>query len=51
MLVTMLSSHASDGAAGVTLPWRNVDAESCWRHCCRVMLATVLVGRLRYGAM
>jgi hypothetical protein len=38
--VTMLSSHASDGAAEVTLPWRDVDAESCWQQCYRVMLVT-----------
>jgi hypothetical protein len=26
----LLSSHASDGAAGVTRPRRDVDVESCW---------------------
>jgi hypothetical protein len=31
MLEIVLPSHASD-----------VDAKSCWQHCCRVMLATML---------
>jgi hypothetical protein len=39
MLVTMLPSHAGDGTAGVTWLQRDVDVESCWRQCCRVMLA------------
>jgi hypothetical protein len=39
--VTMLLSHASDGAVEVTLLWRDVDAESCWRQGYRVMLVTV----------
>jgi hypothetical protein len=25
----VLPSHVGDGAAGVTWPWRDVDAESC----------------------
>jgi hypothetical protein len=35
-----MSSHAGDGATGVTWPRRDVDAESCWRRCCQVMLVT-----------
>jgi hypothetical protein len=30
MLVTMLSSHAGDDTVEVTLPWHDVDDESCW---------------------
>jgi hypothetical protein len=33
---------AGDGAAGVTLPGHDVDAESCWRWCCWVILVMVL---------
>jgi hypothetical protein len=44
MQATMLPSHASDGAVGMTWPRGNVDVESCWRQCCRVMLATALPG-------
>jgi hypothetical protein len=29
MMVMMLLSHTGDGAAGVTWPRRDVDAESC----------------------
>jgi hypothetical protein len=46
MQATLLSSHAGDGAARATSPRRDVDAESCWRQCYRVMLATVLPGDL-----
>jgi hypothetical protein len=35
-------SHAGDSAAEVNWPWCDVDDESCWRQCYRVMLATVL---------
>jgi hypothetical protein len=28
-------SHASNNATGVTWPYRDVDAESCWWRCCR----------------
>jgi hypothetical protein len=42
MLVTVLSSHAGDDAAEVTLSQCDVDAESCWRWCCQVMLVIVL---------
>jgi hypothetical protein len=42
MLATVLPSHASDSAVGATWPWCDVDAESCWRRCCQVMLAMVL---------
>jgi hypothetical protein len=31
MLMTVLSSHADDGAARVTWQQRDVDAESCWQ--------------------
>jgi hypothetical protein len=37
--MTVLLSHTDDGAAGATWPRRNVDVESCWQRCCRVMLA------------
>jgi hypothetical protein len=40
--VTMLSSHASDGAVEATWPQHDVDVESCWQQCYRVMLAMVL---------
>jgi hypothetical protein len=51
MLVIVLLSHASDGAAEATWPRRDVDAESCWRQCCCVMLATTLSRRLGNNAM
>jgi hypothetical protein len=38
----MLPSHARDNAVEVTWPWRDVDAESCWQQCCRVMLSMAL---------
>jgi hypothetical protein len=51
MLVTVMLSHAGDGAAEVNWPWRDVDAEPCLRWCYRVMLATALPGRLGPGVM
>jgi hypothetical protein len=42
MLSTMLSSHAGDGATGATWPQCNIDVESCWRKCYRVMLVMPL---------
>jgi hypothetical protein len=42
MLAIMLSSYTGDGAAGVTWTQRDVDAKSCWRQCCQVMLAMAL---------
>jgi hypothetical protein len=42
MLTTVLSSHAGDGTTGATWSRRDVDAESCWRRCYRVMLVTAL---------
>jgi hypothetical protein len=42
MLATLLLSHANDGAAEVTWLRRDVDVESCWQQCCRVMLVTML---------
>jgi hypothetical protein len=42
MLATVLLSHAGDGAVEATRLWRDVDTESRWRQCCRVMLAMVL---------
>jgi hypothetical protein len=47
----MLPSHAGDGVAEATWPRRDVDVESCWRQCCRVMLATALPGRLGHVTM
>jgi hypothetical protein len=43
MLVIVLLCHAGNGTTGVTWPWRDVDAASCLRRCCRVMLAMVLL--------
>jgi hypothetical protein len=51
MLTMVLSSHASDGAARVNWPRYNVDAESCWRRCCQVMLKTALPERLGHDTM
>jgi hypothetical protein len=47
----MLPSHAGDGVARVTWLQCDVDAESCWQQCFRVMLAMALLGRLGRGAM
>jgi hypothetical protein len=43
MLVMQLSSQCC--------LWRDVDAESCWRQCCRVMLVTAMVRLLGRGTM
>jgi hypothetical protein len=40
MLTTMLSSHVGYGTAEVTLPWHDIDVESCRGQCWRVLLAT-----------
>jgi hypothetical protein len=37
-----LLSHAGNGIVKVTWPWCDVEAESCWRWHCRVMLAMAL---------
>jgi hypothetical protein len=50
MLVTVLLSHAGDGVAEVTWPQRDVDVESCWRRCYRVMLLMVLPSHAYDGA-
>jgi hypothetical protein len=42
MLATMLPSHAGEDAAKVTWLRCEVDAESCWRQCYRVVLVMVL---------
>jgi hypothetical protein len=34
MLVIVQPSLVGDSGAGMTWPWRDVDAESCWRQCC-----------------
>jgi hypothetical protein len=34
-----LPSHAGDSATEATWSWRDVDAKSCWRWCCRADLA------------
>jgi hypothetical protein len=44
-------SHAGDGAARATWPWRYVHTESWWHQCCQVMLATTLSGQLGRGVM
>jgi hypothetical protein len=51
ILVTMLSSHAGDDVARATWPRHDVDAESCWRQCYRVMLAMTLLRQLGRGVM
>jgi hypothetical protein len=40
----VLSSHAGHSAAKATWSWSDVDVESCWRWCRRVMLAMALLG-------
>jgi hypothetical protein len=47
----MLSSHTGDGAAKETWLWRDVDVESCWRQCCRVMMVMALLMRLGRSTM
>jgi hypothetical protein len=47
----VLLSHAGDAATEVTWPQHDVDGESCWRQCCRVMLATALPRRLGRDVM
>jgi hypothetical protein len=42
MLVTMLPSHAGDDATEATWSWRDVEDESCWRQCYRVLLLLAL---------
>jgi hypothetical protein len=37
--MTTLPSDAGDGAIGVTWPRHDIDAEWCWRWCCRDDLA------------
>jgi hypothetical protein len=51
MLATVLPSYAGDDAAGVTWSQRDVEVESCWQRCYRVMLAMTLPGRLGCDAM
>jgi hypothetical protein len=51
MLMMVMLSHADDDATEVIWPWCDVDAESCWRQCCQVMLTTVVPGRLGHGVM
>jgi hypothetical protein len=42
MLATMLLNHGRDDAAKSTWPRCDVDVESCWQQCCRVMLTMAL---------
>jgi hypothetical protein len=60
MLTTMLPSQAHYGVVGVTWPWRDVNAESCWRLCyqsnlgatrcrCQVILARMLPSHASEG--
>jgi hypothetical protein len=51
MVVTMLLSHGGDDTVGVTWPQHDVDVESWWRQCYRVMLAMTLLGRLSRDTM
>jgi hypothetical protein len=50
-MATVLLSHAGDGAVKTIWPWYDVDAESCWRRCCRVMLVMTLPVRLSRDAL
>jgi hypothetical protein len=43
MVVTVLPSHAGEGATEATKLWCDVDVESCFQWHCRVMLAMVLL--------
>jgi hypothetical protein len=43
MLTIVPPSHAGDGAAEVTWPWRDVGAKSSWQQCCRVKLVLAVV--------
>jgi hypothetical protein len=47
----VLPSHAGDDAVEATWPQHSADAESYWRHCCRIMLATTLPRQLGHNAM
>jgi hypothetical protein len=49
--VTMLPNHVGDDAAGATRSQHDVDVESCWRQCYRVMLEMALTGCFGCGAM
>jgi hypothetical protein len=51
MLTTMLPSHASAAATGVTLLRHDVYAKSCWQQCYRVILAMTLPGQLDRSVM
>jgi hypothetical protein len=51
MLATVLPSHPGNDTTKATWPQHDVDAESCWRWWCRVMLAMTLPRRLGHGAM
>jgi hypothetical protein len=42
MLATILPNHGRDDAAKSTWPRCDVDVESCWQQCCRVMLTMAL---------
>jgi hypothetical protein len=39
----MLLSHADDGTAETSWLWHDVDAESFWQQCCKVMLVPMLL--------
>jgi hypothetical protein len=41
--VMVLLRHVGDDTTEATWPQRDVDAESCWRRCCQVMLVTMLL--------
>jgi hypothetical protein len=51
MLTIMLPTNAGDGATEATWLWHDVEAESCWQQCCRILLVTTLPGQLGHGAM
>jgi hypothetical protein len=50
MLAMVLSSHPGDYVARTTCPRGDVDVESCWQRCHRVMLVMVLPSPTTDGA-
>jgi hypothetical protein len=49
--MTVLLGHTGNGAAKAAWPLCDVDTESCWRWCCRVMVVTALPRRLGHGTI
>jgi hypothetical protein len=51
MLMMVLTSHAGDDIAEASWLRGDVDTESCWQRCCRVMLVMTLSMRLGWCVM